>query len=177
MKMRLCQISDAALFRDYYLANTIHLAFWEPTRSDDYNTLVAWQNRLISREKNQHSGTAAHMLLLDDSEQEILATCSLSNIYRGPFLAANMGYSAAAKYEGKGHMKALCLHTINFAFEELRLHRIMANYMPNNIRSEGLLQNLGFEREGFAKSYLKINGRWEDHVLTSLINPAHINLS
>ncbi|MGL4717164.1 MAG: 30S ribosomal protein S5 alanine N-acetyltransferase, partial [Aeromonas sp.] len=45
-------------------------------------------------------------------------------------------------------------------------------YMPANQRSGALLERLGFEREGFARAYLLINGRWEDHILTSLINPA-----
>ena len=48
----------------------------------------------------------------------------------------------------------------------------MACYMPANQRSGALLERLGFEREGFARAYLMINGRWEDHILTSLINPA-----
>ena len=57
-------------------------------------------------------------------------------------------------------------------FEAQQLHRIMANYQPVNLKSEKLLHSLGFEREGLARQYLNINGRWADHVLTSLINPA-----
>jgi ribosomal-protein-alanine N-acetyltransferase len=52
-----------------------------------------------------------------------------------------------------------------------RLHRVMASYRPDNARSGRLLENLGFEREGLAKAYLKIDGQWADHVLTSLVNP------
>jgi len=74
-------------------------------------------------------------------------------------------------HEGIGLMKQLCQHVIAFAFEELELNRVMANYIPSNLRSEGLLEGLGFEREGLARKYLCINGKWEDHVLTSLINP------
>ena len=48
------------------------------------------------------------------------------------------------------------------------MHRIMANYMPHNMRSGNLLTRLGFEREGYAKQYLEINGEWRDHVLTAL---------
>ena len=69
-------------------------------------------------------------------------------------------------------MKKLCTHVISYAFDELGLNRVMANYMPSNLRSEALLNRLGFVREGVAKKYLKINGVWEDHVLTSLLNPA-----
>lgn len=50
------------------------------------------------------------------------------------------------------------------------MHRIMANYMPHNQRSGNLLTRLGFEREGYAKKYLLIDGTWQDHVLTALMN-------
>ena len=58
---------------------------------------------------------------------------------------------------------------INYISNEFNLHRIMANYLPSNIRSELLLDRLGFQKEGLAKSYLKIAGAWQDHVLTSKI--------
>jgi len=67
-------------------------------------------------------------------------------------------------------MKKIVSHAIGYAFNEIGLHRIMANHMPDNERSAGLLKSLGFEREGYAKEYLLINGRWEDHVLNVLIN-------
>jgi ribosomal-protein-alanine N-acetyltransferase len=60
--------------------------------------------------------------------------------------------------------------SITHVFHVLKLHRIMANYIPDNIRSGKLLEKLGFKREGLAESYLKINGEWQDHVLTSLIS-------
>ena len=56
-------------------------------------------------------------------------------------------------------------------FSTLRFHRIIANYIPGNQRSQKTLNAVGFEREGYAKSYLKIAGKWQDHVLTALINP------
>jgi ribosomal-protein-alanine N-acetyltransferase len=59
---------------------------------------------------------------------------------------------------------------IAHVFEVQKLHRVMANYQPDNLASEKLLQRLGFEREGYAMQYLNINGIWADHVLTSLIS-------
>ena len=60
---------------------------------------------------------------------------------------------------------------IAYCFEEMKLHRIMANYMPTNERSARLLRKLGFVPEGFARDYLFLGGTWRDHVLTSLTNP------
>jgi ribosomal-protein-alanine N-acetyltransferase len=94
----------------------------------------------------------------------------LTGIVHGVFQAGYIGYSIAKSYQGQGKMKQLCRYVIDFAFCELKLNRIMANYMPDNLRSEILLKSLGFEIEGTAKSYLRINGQWEDHILTSLLN-------
>ena len=69
-------------------------------------------------------------------------------------------------------MQEILTAAIDYLFREQGLHRIMACYMPANLRSGALLERLGFEREGYAREYLMINGRWEDHILTSLINPA-----
>jgi len=82
-----------------------------------------------------------------------------------------MGYAVSLPQQGKGFMKMLCMHVITYAFGEPGLNRIMANYMPGNRRSEVLLSRLGFSRAGFAEKYLRINGNWEDHALSSLLNP------
>ena len=67
-------------------------------------------------------------------------------------------------------MREALTSAITYIFDEIGLHRIMANIRPENVRSARLLERLRFEREGLARSYLKINGVWADHVLTSLIN-------
>ena len=81
-----------------------------------------------------------------------------------------MGYNLAEAQQGKGYMTEAVRVAIKYVFEELNLHRVMANYMPHNQRSGNLLKRLGFVVEGYAKEYLLINGRWEDHIQTSLIN-------
>lgn len=82
-----------------------------------------------------------------------------------------MGYGVSKVYEGTGVMTRVCAAAIDHAFKELGLNRVAANYMPRNQRSENFLGKLGFFEEGLARRYLKINGKWEDHVITSLLNP------
>jgi ribosomal-protein-alanine N-acetyltransferase len=60
---------------------------------------------------------------------------------------------------------------IRYMQRQQKIHRIMANYMPHNHRSGNLLESLGFEREGYAKDYLLIDGKWQDHVLMALTDP------
>lgn len=171
MKIKLSSVEDAPFISRYYLDNEHHLAPWEPRRRSGFHTPQAWGERLKLREQEQREGRGYYFLAYDHRHQAIIATCSLTGIARGPLEACYLGYSVDRNHEGQGFMKELCVYVVDYAFNTLRLHRIMANYMPNNDRSGNLLKNLGFEREGYARQYLQINGRWEDHVLTARINP------
>lgn len=163
--------AHAVILANYYAVNESHLERWSPAVPAGHHSVESWRRRLEMREQEMETHSAVHFIGTDREESHVIGTCSLSNIVRGVFLACHLGYSCAQRYEGQGYMKKIVSHAIEYAFSDLKLHRIMANYMPENDRSAGLLKNLGFEREGLAKEYLHINGKWEDHVLTSLLNP------
>ena len=101
----------------------------------------------------------------------ILGWANLSEIVRGVFQACYLGYMLAEKAQGHGYMTEAVRAVTDFAFGDLLLHRIMANYMPHNERSAAVLRRAGFTIEGTAKNYLYLDGAWRDHVLTSLTNP------
>lgn len=81
-----------------------------------------------------------------------------------------MGYSLAAAQQGKAYMSEALKLAIAYVFTQLNMHRIMAAYLPHHQRSAKLLKRLGFVVEGYACDYLTIDGRWQDHILTSLTN-------
>ena len=168
-----CRVEHAAILSRYFIENEAHLRRWSPAVPASHHAVETWRQRLADREREFQRGESVHFIGTDARESEVIGTCSLSNIVRGVFQACHMGYSVAARYEGEGYMKRLVSHAIGYAFNEIGLHRIMANHMPSNERSAGLLKSLGFEREGYARDYLLINGQWEDHVLNSLLNPLH----
>jgi ribosomal-protein-alanine N-acetyltransferase len=109
--------------------------------------------------------------MLNKAETEVLGVCNYSNIVRGTFQSCHLGYATAEKHQSQGYMAEAINASLGYVFNELNLHRVMANYMPRNARSGDLLARLGFTVEGKASQYLQINGVWEDHVLTSRINP------
>jgi ribosomal-protein-alanine N-acetyltransferase len=121
------------------------------------------------------TGNALHLLMFEHEGERLIGDCNFTNIVRGPFQACHLGFSIASTFEGRGLMHEGLTAAIDYVFTSLRLHRIMANYRPENTRSESLLARLGFEKEGLARSFLKINGSWADHVLTSRLNPADIS--
>jgi len=168
MEILTSQQKHAALLADFYTRNSERFSPWQPRVNADHYSEDAWLRRLIERERDFQEGMAAHFIGLEDDR--VVGSCSLTNIVYSPGFYCYMGYCVDADYEGKGVMTRIVRHAIDYAFNGLRLNRISANYMPRNIRSARLLEKLGFEKEGYAKRYLHINGRWEDHILTSLLN-------
>ncbi len=164
---------DAGLMLNYYLANKKHLEPWEPTRDDNYFTLSNFSQMLSENEKHAKDKSAIKLAALFREGSEIIGVCNFTNIVFGPFQACNLSYSIAAKHQGKGLMTEILNSSIKHIFDELNLHRIMANYIPGNQKSAAVLKKLGFKREGLARSYLQIAGKWQDHILTSKINPEH----
>lgn len=165
--------SDARILQVYVSENRDHLEPWEPVRDAHYLTLEGCRARLEAGMAGFLAGSGVPFCALDRKREVMMGNCNFTNIIRGVFQACTLGYSIAASRQGTGLMEEILRAGIDFMFRDRSLHRIMANHMPRNHRSERLLRKLGFRREGYARSYLKINGRWEDHVLNSLLNPAH----
>ncbi|CAM2831639.1 GNAT family N-acetyltransferase [Moritella viscosa] len=161
---------DVELLVKYERDNRSHLSPWEPTRIAGYFGLEETKKRVELNFKNFQLGSSISLVAFDKSKSEIICLCTFSNIVHGVFQACNLGYSISEKKQGKGLMFEMLQASIQYVFIEYNLHRVMANYIPSNIRSEKLLDKLGFQKEGMAKSYLKISGSWQDHVLTSKIN-------
>ncbi|GGP25123.1 GNAT family N-acetyltransferase [Silvimonas amylolytica] len=167
---------DAPLLATFDDVNRRHLARWEPIRDLNWYAPESYGQRQQQAIEQFAAGSALHLVLHDKATGSVVGKCSYTNIVRGPFLACNLGYSLGAAWQGRGLMLEALKAANHYVFNELGLHRIMAAYMPLNERSGRLLKRLGFEREGLARSYLCIAGQWEDHVLTSLINPATVRV-
>jgi [ribosomal protein S5]-alanine N-acetyltransferase len=93
----------------------------------------------------------------------LIGYIGISNIVRGPFCSAYLGYYAFAGFERQGLMKQALRQLIRKAFRDLKLHRLEANIQPGNSASIALARSSGFVREGYSARYLKVGGRWRDH--------------
>jgi ribosomal-protein-alanine N-acetyltransferase len=116
------------------------------------------------------SGPAeAVYLMVRDEDGAMVGIARLSQIVLGNFRSAYLGYAAFVPFDGRGYMTEGLQLVLREAFGELGLHRVEANVQPENARSIALVERLGFRREGYSPRYLKISGRWRDHVRYAIL--------
>ena len=142
---------------------------WEPTWLSDDLTRAAFRRRLRRQAEEIAGDESFAFLIFDSTSDELLGGLTLGGIRRGVAQAATLGYWMGAPHAGKGRMTRAVAVVVRFGFDSLRLHRIEAACIPDNAPSIALLERNGFEREGFARAYLKINDAWRDHILFALL--------
>ncbi|TAG76576.1 MAG: GNAT family N-acetyltransferase [Burkholderiales bacterium] len=172
-RLRCRALADSLIetFLDYSLRNSAHFAPWEPRLGSEFflpQNFRNWCQKQIESIANKQS--LRFIVSLRDAPDRMVASINYSMIAPLPALSCNLGYSIDESLQGHGLITEALASTNAYVFDTLRLHRIAANYMPRNERSAAVLRKLGFVIEGHARDYLRIADRWEDHVLTALIN-------
>ncbi|MGN8020002.1 GNAT family N-acetyltransferase [Phyllobacterium sp. 22229] len=163
------QISDYRAWANLRALSRDFLAPWEPLWADDDLERSAFRHRIRHYDDEAAAGTAHPFFLFHNSDSRLLGGITLGNIRRGVGQNGMIGYWMGAPYAGQGYMSEALRLLISHAFTKVRLHRLEAACIPSNERSIRLLEKAGFQREGLLRSYLKINGMWQDHLLFSLI--------
>jgi ribosomal-protein-alanine N-acetyltransferase len=173
LRLALPEVGAARRVAAYFRENRAHHAPWEPPRDPAFYTDAFWQHRLAQNRAEWQAGKSLRLFLArrEDPDGEVLGTCSFTEVVRGAFQACYLGYGLGSGAQGHGFMSEALAAACAFAFDEMRLHRIMANYVPENARSGRVLKRLGFSVEGYARDYLFVGGAWRDHVLTALTSP------
>jgi ribosomal-protein-alanine N-acetyltransferase len=181
LKVRLARPGMEASLARFLAENYAgHLDRWSPPAVQGFFTATFWRERLeIAIDELETDRAARFVLQLRGPDEEggtpldapIIGTCNYTNIVRGAFHACHLGYQIGRENQGQGLMTEALTAANGFMFGAMRMHRVMANFRPENARSRALLRRLGFVEEGLARNYLFIDGAWRDHVLTSLVHP------
>ena len=151
------------------LSNRDFMAAYEADRSDAFFTR-AGQAREIALDTEAWAAGAGYALAIVDRRagDRLVGRVALSNVVRGPWQNATMGYWVDLAANGRGHATDAVYLTCQFAFEHAGLHRVQPAIMPRNARSRRVVEKVGFRHEGTAVRYLKIAGVWEDHDIYAL---------
>lgn len=157
----------------YHLANKQHLGPVSPDRPATFFSTAYWRTRLAQDREDFRHDVSLRVFLLPRGQpislSPVLGSVALTHIRRGPLQAADIGYGLDHRHEGKGLMTEALQAVCDYAFGAMGLHRVQASHLPENLRSAAVLRRLGFVVEGYARDFLLLDGRWRDHVLTSLV--------
>jgi ribosomal-protein-alanine N-acetyltransferase len=163
--LRAPQMSDYSEWTALREASRAFLTPWEPTWPMDDLSRSAFRRRLRRYAEDQRADTSYAFFLFRKGDEALVGGLTLANIRRGVAQAGSLGYWIGEPFARRGLMTGAVQALVPFSFGSLRLHRLEAACIPTNTASIRLLEKAGFEREGYAREYLCINGLWQDHLL------------
>jgi [ribosomal protein S5]-alanine N-acetyltransferase len=167
---RLVTPDDDEAIAELLRVNHEFLAPWSPIRDDDYDT-VGGQRRDIEAALERHANGTALPHVIVDSGGRIVGRITLSGIVRGPLLSCSVGYWVGEAHNGHGFATRAVAEVKRIAFDELGLHRIQAETLLHNAKSQRVLERNGFVQFGIAPKYLKIAGVWQDNLMYQVLVP------
>ncbi|WP_017611878.1 GNAT family N-acetyltransferase [Nocardiopsis salina] len=167
---RLARLEDAAEIAARLVENRSFLAPWEPVRPEEYFTAQG-QYRLLDQQLTGYIDGHEVPLVVTDDTDRIVGRITVNGIVRGALQSAAIGYWIASSHNGRGLATAAVGEVKSLAFGPLGLHRLQAETVPHNGASQRVLRRNGFQPFGLAPEYLRIDGRWQDHVLFQALNP------
>jgi [ribosomal protein S5]-alanine N-acetyltransferase len=141
---------------------------WEPSWPADALSRMSFRSRATRYAEDWRTDQGYNFFIFSPND-ELVGGIGLSNVRRGVSETASLGYWVGEPFARQGLMTAALPLILDFSFDRLRLHRVEAACLPTNIPSRALLTRTGFTQEGYARQYLCIAGRWQDHLLFAIL--------
>ena len=168
--IRFFKEQDAQSLLDLHVRNREFFQKYSPIFQEESYTSEGIRN-FISESTTQRDSDKNYAFGIFSMEtHELLGEISLSRVLRGPLQKCMIGYSLDSRFNGRGYTTEAVSLAVEFAFIELKLHRVEAGVMPSNTGSMRVLEKAGFHREGIERKGVKINGSWEDHYIFAIIS-------
>ncbi len=169
VELRPPRMADYADWAELRRESRDFLQPWEPTWPPDDLTRTSYRRRLAIYHRDHDLGLGYAFFCFSRRDGALLGGINLRDVRRGVSQSGAIGYWIAERHARRGYTLDAVRTLLQFSFDTLGLHRIEAACCPENDASANLLDRAGFEREGRARAYLKINGVWRDHLLFGLL--------
>jgi ribosomal-protein-alanine N-acetyltransferase len=170
LRLRAPRLSDFAEWAKLREESRNFLAAWEPIWPADELSRESFKRRIKRYAEEIRRDEAYPFFLIRETDHKLLGGLTLGFLRRGVAQAATLGYWIGVSHAQQGYMGAAVRLALSFAFGHLGLQRVEAACLPHNEASIRLLERVGFHREGLARRYLCINGRWQDHLLYAILS-------
>ena len=160
---------DALKWQKLRISSKSFLVPWEPSWNASSCSRRAYLRYFKNSNYLANMDRAYSFLIFKTEDKTLLGGINIGNVRRGVSQSASLGYWIGEKHSRNGYMKEALNLLIPSLFIDLRLNRIEAATLEENIASKNLLKKIGFKKEGVLRKYLKINGSWRDHILYGLL--------
>ncbi|MEK3699929.1 GNAT family protein [Paenibacillus sp. FSL R10-2199] len=172
--IRFPEDTDAVELMAMYKRNREFFEEHSPDVPDEFYTEEYQRDKIAQYKEDRAEDERYDFLVCHKADHRIIGTVGLSFVVRGPLQSCMIGYSLDKDYNGKGYMTEAVKQVVDYAFEELKFHRITGEASPANPGSIRVLENAGFHKEGIAQRNVKIRGVWEDHQILAILNPSDL---
>lgn len=169
MIMRVLNENATPAVMAFYENNLGDFEYAEPLQTDAYSpdyfqSILQYEYQMIVKQE-----LVRYWAIPKDNPYRIIGTVSFRDLKHQYFHSCETGYKVDRDYRGKGYGRELLSFGIELMVEEFKMHRIEATVLPENTASIRLLEGLGFEREGYLRDKLQIEGVYRDHYLYALV--------
>ncbi|WP_205683825.1 GNAT family N-acetyltransferase [Brevibacillus migulae] len=168
--VRFLEPTDAEALLELHRKNRDFFRQFITTREDSFYTIEQQVNLIATSKEKREQDQQYVFGIFAKGTNRLIGQAALTEVLRGPLQSCYIGYFLDQEWNGKGCMTEAVQLVVEYAFRELKLHRIEAGVMPHNIASIRVLEKAGFQKEGIARKNVHINGRWEDHQVLAIIN-------
>ena len=165
--LRYPRLVDYKKWRSIRESSKAFLTPWEPTWHPGEHSLKRYL-KLLSIYSQKRKNNTQYSYFIFNKKNDLLGGINVFNIKSGISQSCTLGYWIGEVHSNQGYMTKSLILLLRHLFNNFNFNRVEAACLPNNVASKSLLERLGFDQEGYAKDYLRINGRWEDHILFSL---------
>jgi ribosomal-protein-alanine N-acetyltransferase len=168
--LRMLDTTDAEELCNLEIRNREFFKQYTYLKDESFYTIERQVERIKTNMKRSENDEYYSFGIFLKETNELIGFTMLSEVLRGDLLSCFVGYYLDEEHNGKGFMTEAVRLVVDYAFKELKLHRIEAGVMPRNLGSIKVLEKAGFHKEGIAKKNVRINGKWEDHQVLAIIN-------
>lgn len=168
--LRFFEPTDAEAMLDLNVRNRDFFSKYVATRNDDYYTLETQESIIIRNRSQAEQDSRYSFGIFEKATDKLIGNIALTEIIRGALQGGFIGYYLDKEYNGRGYMSEAVKLAVDYAFRELKLHRLEAGVMPHNIASIRVLEKAGFKKEGIARKNVLINGVWQDHQMLAMLD-------
>jgi len=169
--VRTFQEKDAQSLTGLVSRNKYFWSTYEPLQRPEYYTIDAQYKKIQESLYLMGSKREYTFGIYELGTNNLIGHISLYAIKRLPYSSAFVGYAMDEIYVGKGIVTEAVELVVQFAFEQIGLHRVEAYVSTENSASIRVLEKSGFQQEGLLRKLLYINGQWVDHYMYARLEP------